>query len=156
MNFTRRGLDDSASAVRKLRTAAKWLEEQVGSDGPVDPADANHPTLQRFIQSLGDDLNMSAALAAVFEFIADAHPDPAQSLAVLRAVDSVLAVLPAPGTADTAQGADEDAARRAADIDAARAARDFDRADRIRGELQDAGYDVMTTKDGTKITKRLA
>ena len=155
MNFTRRGLEDSASAVRKLRTAARWLEEQVGSDGPVDPADSNHPTLQRFVESLGDDLNVSGALAAVFEFIADAHPDPAASLAVLRAVDTVLGVLPASGDA-AAGDVEGDAVRLAARIDAARAARDFKEADRIRGELQDAGYDVMTTKEGTKITRRLA
>jgi cysteinyl-tRNA synthetase len=38
-------------------------------------------------------------------------------------------------------------------LDAARAAKDFAAADRIRGELQSAGYVVETTKDGTRVRR---
>ena len=67
-------------------------------------------------------------------------------------MDSVLDVLPKGDTPDV----DDEAATRCAAIDAARAGKDFATADRIRAELIDAGYDVSTTKDGTKATKKLA
>ena len=41
-------------------------------------------------------------------------------------------------------------------MDAARAAKDYAGSDAIRAELQDAGYDVKTTADGTVATGRLA
>ncbi len=154
MNFTRRGLGDSASAVKRIRTAAAWLEEQVGEAADqVKPAEVTHPAVLKFAQPLADDLNMSGALASVFEFLAGEHPDPADSLAVLRTVDGVLGVLPR-GVDST--GADEVALRRAAEIDRARAGRDFATADRVRGELEEAGFDVMTTKAGTVVSRRLA
>ena len=40
-------------------------------------------------------------------------------------------------------------------IDAAGAAKDFATADRIRKELTDAGYEVLTTKAGTTARKKL-
>jgi cysteinyl-tRNA synthetase len=44
-----------------------------------------------------------------------------------------------------------DKARR---LDAARAAKDFAAADALRDELQDAGYVVETTKEGTRVRSR--
>jgi cysteinyl-tRNA synthetase len=42
---------------------------------------------------------------------------------------------------------------KAAQLDAARAAKDFATADALRNELQDAGYVVETTKDGTRVRR---
>ncbi len=149
-DFTRKGLEDSASAVRKLREAAATLERDCG--GRAAEIDASHPTLEAFIESLSDDLNMAGALAAVFEMLATGK-DPGESLAVLRQVDRVLAVLPAGGAA---AGAGDGAADRCRALDEARQRKDFAAADAIRQELIDAGYDVKTTKEGTVATKRLA
>ena len=44
-----------------------------------------------------------------------------------------------------------DVLARAADLDAARAERDFGRADAIRADLQQAGWLVETTKQGTTV-----
>ncbi|MFM9136884.1 MAG: hypothetical protein ACKOQZ_01820, partial [Actinomycetota bacterium] len=48
---------------------------------------------------------------------------------------------------------DDSVADLARQLDAARAAKDFVAADRIRGELQAAGYVVETTKDGTRVRR---
>ena len=42
---------------------------------------------------------------------------------------------------------------KAAALDAARAAKDFATADAIRNELQDAGYVVETSKEGTRVRR---
>ena len=48
---------------------------------------------------------------------------------------------------------DDSAVDLARQLDAARAAKDFAEADRLRGELQAAGYVVETTKDGTRVRR---
>jgi len=153
MNFTKRGLEDSAANVRKLREFTASLESQTNETAEVEPA---HPEVTRFIDALADDLNIAGALAVVFEFVNafdTDRDDPAVALGVMRQFDRVLGVLPASNdNADGNTWADE----RSAALDAARAAKDYAGADAIRDELQAAGYDVKTTKDGTVATKRLA
>jgi len=66
----------------------------------------------------------------------------------------MLGVLPAVGA--QASAGDDEAAIKCKALDAARTAKDFAGADRLRKELMDAGYDVMTTKQGTTARKKLA
>jgi cysteinyl-tRNA synthetase len=150
-DFTRKGLEDSASAVRRLREAFSSLRRDAG--GRVAPANPTHPTLTAFTEALADDLNVSGALAAVFAFIAGDHKNPAESVMVLREVDRVLGVIE---TGEPAAAGTGDIAAKAAAIDAARNAKDFATADRLRQELVEAGYEVKTTKQGTVATKKLA
>ena len=150
INFTFKGLEDSASAVSKIRNVAIALEQQAGG-GHVDIAD-DHPALARFIDALADDLNMAGALAVVFDFISAEHPDPDQALAVVRKFDEVLGVSPTTRTTDD----DADSATiLCQQLDEARANKVFAAADKIRQELIDAGYDVKTTREGTVATKKL-
>ncbi len=148
MNFTQRGLEDSAANVRRLREFASSLGDRAAG------VDARHPVLVRFIAALADDLNIAGALAVVFEFVNGPHPDAAESLGVLRQLDRVLGVLPSRSAA--ASEGDAWAAERCGALDAARAAKDYAAADAIRAELHARGYDVKTTKDGTVATRRLA
>ncbi|HEX7008783.1 MAG TPA: cysteine--tRNA ligase [Phycisphaeraceae bacterium] len=155
MNFTLKGLEDSASAVRKIRDTAAILEREAQARGEETPAQANgdHPVVRRFIDALADDLNMAGALAAVFEFLPEAHAQPAHALGVLRTLDQVLAVLPTP---EERRQQEDEAARQCAELDAARARKDYATADRIRQQLIDAGYEVKTTPQGTVATRKLA
>ena len=41
------------------------------------------------------------------------------------------------------------------DLDAARADKDYDKADSIRTEIRELGFEVRTTKEGTVIQKEL-
>jgi len=149
MNFTVKGLEDSASAVRRLRDAAAQFEKAGGEI----PSSVTHPVLDDFAAALADDLNVSGALGAVFKWLGGAHENPAASLAVLRCVDSVLNVLRA--SPSGAAPVEDTAQAMCRDLDAARQAKDFATADRIRKELQEAGYDVLTSKTGTEARKRL-
>ncbi len=150
MNFTRRGLEDSAANVRKLREYVASLEAEVTGD--VAEPGLDDPTLERFVEALGDDLNTAGALAVVFEFVNEGHADAAHALGVMRRFDGVFAVLePAPSG-----GGEAWVQERCDAMDAARAAKDYAGSDAIRAELQDAGYDVKTTADGTVGTRRLA
>lgn len=142
-----RGLEDSAGAVQRIRDAAAAWSRAGGGEAAVD---LSHPVLAEFAGALADDLNISAALAVLFAWLPQAKPG-AESLAVLRKMDTVLGVLPT----GTAPAVDEESIAKCKALDAARTAKDFAAADRLRKELMDAGYEVMTTKQGTTARKRL-
>ena len=159
MNFTAKGLQDSAAAVRKLIEFRERLSSQtddLSSPSPSTPpeVDASHPMVAGFLQALGDDLNMSGALGVLFPWVAGPHPDPAESLAAFDLVDSVLVTNPSAGDDGDAGGFDPAALCRK--IDEARAAKDWPAADAARDELKAAGYEVRNDPAGTVAVKELA
>lgn len=150
-NFTVKGLkEDAAGAVQRLRDKASELAQRSG--GEAEDVGVDHPVVARFAEALADDLNVSGALAVLFDFLRESHADAAEALGAIRRMDSVTALLP--GGADGAGG--EDIASRCRQIDEARKAKDYATADRIRDELIAAGYDVRTTPEGTVASRRLA
>ncbi|MBA3316456.1 MAG: cysteine--tRNA ligase [Planctomycetota bacterium] len=159
MNFTVKGLADSASAVRKLIEFRQSLDEKTG--GEAATVDASHPVLKTFLEALSDDLNVSGALGVVFPWIAGDHPDPHESLAVFQEINCVLSVAPIEpfeGDAISLEGEGEelpvnDLCRQ---MDDARARKDWSAADTIRKTLQDAGYEVRNSPNGTVATRQLA
>jgi cysteinyl-tRNA synthetase len=151
-NFTAGGLRDSGSAVAKLQRlhgdAADRADRAEAGDVGL-----NIGPLPKFVAALCNDLNVAAALAAVFSWANDlpTNADPAETRAVLEKVDRVVGFLPK--QADESADETVDLARQ---IDAARAANDFSTADAIRSDLLARGFKVLTTKQGTTIEKPLA
>jgi len=157
MNFTFKGLQDSALAVHQLRTFAARLEEQAG--GEAAEVDLTHPVLERFAEALADDLNISGAIAIVFEWMKKPKGKAKTNLGVMRKIDSVLGVLktPALGEADVlARGelGEQALAEKLEAINAARKAKEFDTADAVKQALRDLNYDVMDTPLGTVAVAR--
>jgi cysteinyl-tRNA synthetase len=106
-----------------------------------------------FRAALEDDLNTSAALAAVHEFMtainrmAPAREEAEGAIRFMREIDAVLEILDdAPARGDDAAEIDALVAER----DAARAARDFARADAIRDGLIERGIEILDTPQGTR------
>lgn len=151
LNFTGRGLEDSARAVGRLRTMRRGLVQRTG--GRAGEVDLSHPVLKRFVEALADDLNVSEALAAIFEWEVEKEPADV-ALGVLEKADQVLGVMD--GTGREPEEQDPEVLEKCRAIDEARRAKDFATADRIRRELQEAGYEVMTTRQGTVARKKLA
>jgi cysteinyl-tRNA synthetase len=160
MNFSTEGLEAAQNAVNRLRdfrTSLKEISQRSASPaapGAVSPAFNGliEKTRQRFESANDDDLNISEALAAVFDFVRDANkatPSPAdatQALAFLDRIDSVLNVISlVEEKALTAEEADLLAKR-----NAARAARDFKAADAFRAELLNRGVIVEDTPAGAR------
>lgn len=156
MNFTKKGLQDSANIVRRLTEFRAKLE--AAADGQTAEVTLEHPILKQFGDALADDLNFSKAIAVVLPWASSEIDNPAEALAVLDKINSVLAVAPLGDDEDSASaddgGLDVDALCKA--MDEARAAKDWGKSDAIRDELQAAGYDVKSSPEGTIATKRLA
>jgi cysteinyl-tRNA synthetase len=156
LNHSDESLAAAAAALERLDAAVAALEAY-RQDGPDD---ATLPALlgtavEGFGAALDDDLNVSAALAALFDLVRDVNrriearslssADAATVLACLRELDTVLGVLPDPVI-------DVDPAVQAL-LDervAARAARDWAGSDRLRDELAALGIIVEDTRDGQR------
>ncbi|MEM6392587.1 MAG: cysteine--tRNA ligase [Planctomycetota bacterium] len=154
IDVSRKGLADSASAVRKLRDCAAGLGEAWEASADAEPIGLDHPVVNRFASALADDLNTAGALAVVFEFVGQPVTDQAEAAAVLRRFDSVLAVVEAGGEPSASEAFDAQGVCEA--LDAARAAKDYAAADKLRAQLIEAGYEVKTTAEGTVAAKLLA
>jgi len=160
MNFTVKGLNDSAGAVKRLMNFRKSLEEQTG--GASAEVDLSHPVLKQFADALADDLNIAGALGVILPWAATQPDDPHEALGVLKQVNSVLSVAPINEglaterqEAETAEEGELDISKLCKEVDAARAEKNWDVADSIKKQLQDAGYEVRNTPEGTIAEKTL-
>jgi len=110
-----------------------------------------------FRAALEDDLNTSAALAAVHDFmtaanrLAPGRKDADRAVAFMREVDAILGVLD-----DAPAAGDDDAEIEAlvAQRDEARSARNFARADALRDQLTERGIELLDTPQGTRWRRR--
>jgi cysteinyl-tRNA synthetase len=152
LNFTFDGLAAARSALARLDEWSRRLDEKAGpTAGPLDL------DLTAFGEALDDDLNISAALGAVFEVIRETNrrldagtltPGQARALANWRdQVNTVLALEP-----ETAAIPPEVEALLAARA-AARVAKNFAESDRLRDAIAALGWTVKDTKDGQKVSK---
>lgn len=154
MNFTLKGLQDSAGAVKRLQEFHKSLMD--ATSGDAAGVDLTYPVLRDFSDALADDLNMAGALGVVLPWAGSKPENPHEALGALMRINHVLGVAPMETGPEDESGSDGDISGLCQQLDAARAAKDYDTADRIRQEIIDAGYDVKTSPDGTIAEKRLA
>jgi cysteinyl-tRNA synthetase len=164
-NFTLEGLQGARAALARIDECLGKLRE-IGSLGvppsggsPVTPPEGGTPNLMAaFSAALDDDLNISAAWGAVFEWVRETNrrlaenslgaTDAAFALAAWDKVDSVLGI----GTKSGAEIPAEILALAEART-AAKKVKDFKRADAIRDELKAKGWVIEDTPKGPKLKK---
>jgi cysteinyl-tRNA synthetase len=160
MNFTAKGLIDSAGNVLKLNQFVRQINQQ--AEGEVAEIDHSHPVLREFIDALSDDLNMAAAIAAVIPWTSKPIQDAREALAVCREVNKVLGVAPLEPTTETrdvlsfGETVSADVLEVCRNIDDARKRKNYALADQLRQQLVDDGYEVKTTKEGTVVQRKIA
>jgi cysteinyl-tRNA synthetase len=151
----------AAAAIDRLDAAVAALAAYRG-DAVDDPGltAVLETAEQGFGEALDDDLNVSAALAVVFDLVRELNrridvrslstADAERAVAALRSFDDVLGVL-----ADPADDLDAETRALLDERVAARASRDWAASDRLRDELARRGIAVEDTRDGQRWRRQL-
>jgi cysteinyl-tRNA synthetase len=144
VKITQDGID---AAVKALAGLDAFAARTAGLAEESPDADV----LAEFRAAMDDDLDTPRATALLFDTVRranaalDADAPEAASLASAAHVIASTFGLELAGAGDV----DPEALAMASALDAARAAKDFATADSLRAQLQDAGWTVETTRDGT-------
>ena len=164
LNFTRKGLQASGSAVQRLLDFEHRLEEVSINDLAKESQlpDLARSALDSFKMAMDNDFNSADALAAIFILISevnaelDLHPaiigaDRDQVLNTLRSMDGVLGLLE---VAHTSRVVDDEVTawveRKLEERAKARANGEYAAADVIRKELEERGILVEDGPTGTR------
>ena len=153
-NFTLEGLAGAKSALARIDECVGKLRELAGRTEAM----AAGNLIAQFSAAISDDLNISAAWGAVFEWVRETNkklaenslsaPEAAARLAAWEKVDSVLGIGVNTETEIPAEILSLADARAAA-----KKARDFKRSDAIRDELKARGWVIEDTPKGIKLKK---
>jgi cysteinyl-tRNA synthetase len=148
-NFTMEGLQGARAALARIDECVGKLRELGASNSSSANAglEANTPAdlLTRFTAALNEDLNVSAAWGAVFDWVRETN----RLLAAWIKLDSVFGL----GTGGSAE-APPDLLALLDERQTARKAKDFKRSDAIRDELKAKGWAIEDTPKGPRL-KRL-
>ena len=152
LNFTFEGLAAARSALQRLDEWSTRLSELATGDSresPIETGDA-------FGEALDDDLNISAALAVIFDRIRTTNRrmdegllSPGEARSLLKWIEGVTSVLGFEADAETISPQVTDLLTRRAE---ARASKEWKLSDTLRDEILAAGWTVKDTKDGQKLT----
>jgi cysteinyl-tRNA synthetase len=153
-NFTLKGLQAARASLGRIDECLNKLRElaseKKGAPEPVLP--------NRFGEALDEDLNISGAWGAVFEWVSDNNRrlaensiDAAGAAAALAAWERVDSVLGVGASSEVIVPSEINGLLEARQ--AARKARDFKRADALRDELRAKGWIIEDTVKGARLKK---
>jgi cysteinyl-tRNA synthetase len=148
--FSEEALADAGRAVQRVREFCRRLDP----DAP-DPAGLDE-FVERFFDALADDFNTPAARAILFDWVAEGNRrmDAGESLGRGRLGEMLYALGLESLLEDRAEQAPEAVRRLADEREEARGARDFARADRIREQLAEQGWEVRDTPGGAQLVPK--
>lgn len=158
LNLTMESLEGAEQSIKRIKefmlklNDAKGDEEHAGVKKLIDEVDKS------FTENLDDDLNVSGALAAMFEFIKKINKlldddrisakDAGLIKTQMEKMDSVLGLID-----EVEDEVSEEAKELAEQRLKARNDKDFEEADRLRDKIKEKGYQIDDTKEGYKIKK---
>ena len=162
LNFSLKALDDARLALQRIDAVLLRLKELAAAPdaGEADLAPIIEATDAKFSASLADDLNISGAIAAIFDFIRDlnramdagnlAGKTATAALKAFDRYDTVLAVC----QPDTDSGVPAEIQALAEERQTARKAKNFARADEIRAQLDAQGWVIEDTPKGPRVKRK--
>ena len=152
LNFTFEALEAAKNAVEKLDNFIFILKgmnckEDVGNiDELINEAKA------AFDQRMDDDLNISEALAVIFDFMRDINKlrlskkDASKIIELMKKFNKILGVIEFEKTEDISS----EIKKLIEEREKARKNKDWAKSDKIRDELKKKGIELIDTKEGTK------
>ena len=157
LNFTFEALDQAHSSLKRIKDFLYELEHHPFPEGENRTVDRIiEKTKKNFISALSDDLNISAALRALFDMIREINTliakgkifktDADKLRDLVNSLDTVLAVL----QEEKKEVIPDEIQKKIEEREKARKDKNFKLADRIRDELLEIGIILEDTKDGVR------
>jgi cysteinyl-tRNA synthetase len=145
-------IEDATEGIAKLDNFARRTAPLLGDDVFADAS-----VVDRFRDAMDDDFATPTALAAIFEAVRDGNValDKGDREAAASLAAAVLELTGALGL-ELRAGEDEvdaESAALATERDEARAAKDWARADALRASLEERGWTVQDSAEGTRLTR---
>jgi cysteinyl-tRNA synthetase len=155
-NFTFEALDAAKKAIERLANLQRRLLEANGKGAPEELQQLVEKVQTCFGGAMDDDLNVSVALASLFDFVRDinnlldanalSEAEAATVHALISEFDNVLRVIPQPKEETLPQEAQELIRQR----EEARKAKDWKTADAARAKLKAMGIILEDTAQGVR------
>ncbi len=163
LNFSSEQLDSAGKTLKKFDDFIYELKN-VGSNNVNNEKiiSLTNEMLQKFENTMDDDLNISAALGVVFTFLKQINKfkstnklfnlDRENIINSLKKIDSVLGVIFKESKSkltDTTNIEEKNIQEKIEERNEARKNKDWDKADKIRNELLKSGVELIDRKEGT-------
>jgi cysteinyl-tRNA synthetase len=162
LNFTFDGLEAAKKSLERLWDFHDSVEAVKGGTDNPQVEELVSEVKRKFVEALDDDLNVSPALAAVFDFVRDVNRlisegnlsenDAGKVLDAVNGFDNVLAFLKREKSDASLEDEVEQLIQQRID---ARKNKDFATADKIRDDLLERGIILEDTPQGTKWKRKL-
>jgi cysteinyl-tRNA synthetase len=165
LNFSLQALEEARGNLQRIDAFTARLKD-LAANGPECPlapeqSEALEKSAQAFLDALQDDLNVSAGLAALFDFLREGNREmdggktgrawAQKALEVLASMDRILAIVePDAQEVQVPQEVLDLAEQR----QAARKAKDWARADEMRAAIEAAGWTVKDTPKGPQFLRK--
>ncbi len=162
LNFTIKGLDEARQAIARVQQARQRLvrfRDGAERSGTDDLAAAILQGNAAFTAAMGEDLNVSEALAAVFEFVGASNRavvsvDGAKAgLAAFLRFEDVLGCFGPEPRADATGDAPAELLAKLGERNAARKAKNWAVADQLRDQIAAAGWKIVDAPTGARLEK---
>jgi cysteinyl-tRNA synthetase len=137
-------------AVARNERVRDFFRDAPRVDGDPDPVVER--IREAFFAALSDDFNTPKAMAELYDLVTEGHKRPLPG--AHQAVEEMLRIVGLERLAAPEDRPDPEAERLLADRESARAERDYERADRIRDELAERGWEVRDAPEGARLVRR--
>lgn len=157
-NFTFEALDGAVHAMQRIRDFRTRLREVRGNGDRLEATIAK--CRGAFIDAMDDDLNISSATAAVFDFVRDVNKAMDQDAVGKEGAEAALALLDELNTVTGVYGdapateTPQSVLDLVAERQQARRNKDFARSDAIRDQLLGDGWVIEDTADGPRVKRK--
>ncbi len=142
LNFTWQSLEAAQNALNKIRQEIRaWESPKIGCA----------EFQQKFAEAANNDLNMPQAVAVMHELIQSDYPTSSKARTILE-MDKILGLGLDEYLGKTIE-ISEKVQQLIEERENARKNKDFEKADKVRREIKDLGYDLDDTPEGVKVKK---
>lgn len=160
LNFTYQGLEGIRNALQRLNGFVQRMNETNGSGPLMNIESLLQETYTKFAQALSDDLNISSALAVVFDFVREVNGlcdegkisevEAKKIIELMKKLDSVLGFLSFEKKEEEVPADLLEALQRRIK---AREERDWKLSDQLRDLITQRGYVIEDTPKGARLKK---